>query len=118
MLAEFKGKLGGCSNPNCEESDVCCLDFHHVQFPKRGRIDRVLSRARFLEEAEKCTILCKNCHAKVHAGHLKLVLTPLSADVLESNLPMYGRKRYGTLDTIQEWDWSGYHATARKAVAA
>ena len=26
--------------------------------------------------------------------------------------------RYGTLDTIKDWDWSGYYATARKAVVA
>ena len=60
----------------CGEAEPVCLCSHHV-IPqnKKGEIARMLSTqhpARFTEELAKCVCLCANCHAKVHAGLVKL----------------------------------------------
>jgi hypothetical protein len=53
----------------------CSLDFHHRD-PKLKDTNynamRSWSWDRTLAELKKCTLLCKNCHAAVHAGFLKL----------------------------------------------
>lgn len=56
---------------------VCCMDFHHVDKATKGvRVKRngkamteILSgcsRARILEELDKCVVLCANCHRIRH----------------------------------------------------
>jgi hypothetical protein len=55
----------------CPEDDPVCLEFHHRD-PKEKDIE--LSRAvrdgwskeRILKEAEKCDVVCSNCHKKLH----------------------------------------------------
>jgi hypothetical protein len=53
----------------------CSLDFHHkdpsVKSPKYSSL-RGWSWERILLEIEKCILLCKNCHAAVHAGLLRI----------------------------------------------
>ena len=61
---------------------------------KFTRVD-VGSSGKYMVDLETGEIYGIKAYGVVHRGH-----------------------RYGTLDTIQEWDWSGYYATARKAVAA
>ena len=61
----------------CKEDEPCCLEFHHNN-PKEKEIavSRLFlsgNRARILAEIEKCTVLCANCHRKVHAGVVQLV---------------------------------------------
>lgn len=52
----------------CGERTACCLDFHHVEpSTKTERLSK-LSAIEFAEEIGKCIVLCKNCHAKTHAG--------------------------------------------------
>ena len=57
----------------CGESDISCLDFHHldpttkelkgdVAFYKNWAISHVE------QEIAKCVVLCSNCHRKLHAG--------------------------------------------------
>jgi hypothetical protein len=89
---QLKRDLGPCCNPACREENPVCLDFHHVRFPKVGRIDRVLSYERLVDEAAKCVLLCKNCHAKEHAGMLKLKLKPFTKRQIRKFLQPYGRK--------------------------
>ena len=68
-------KSSGCIL--CEEKDIVCLDFHHLD-PKIK--DMSLSKAcnsgwsneRILKEIKKCVILCSNCHRKVEAGTLTI----------------------------------------------
>ena len=60
-------KENGCIN--CGEMEICCLDFHHVE-EKRFAISSNALRPKedLREEISRCVVLCKNCHAKVHAG--------------------------------------------------
>lgn len=64
---EFKTQLK-CEQ--CKESHPACLQFHHSS-PEDKEIAvscavHRWSRKRLLHEIEKCTILCANCHAKLH----------------------------------------------------
>jgi hypothetical protein len=47
------------------------LHFHHVD-PARKRLElgshRGVSLARFMDELERCVLLCANCHGEVEAG--------------------------------------------------
>lgn len=59
----------------CGESETCCLDFHHRDpSEKDGTVSKFVSSSfeRVLEEAEKCAVLCANCHRKVHNNIIML----------------------------------------------
>jgi hypothetical protein len=59
-----------CECERCGESEPPCLDFHHPDGKERGvsqMVNHGYARARILEEAEKCRVLCANCHRKAHA---------------------------------------------------
>lgn len=69
VLVEFKS--GGCVL--CGESEFVCLDAHHVDpveksFGISEGVSGGKSVAAIKSELEKCVCLCKNCHARVHAG--------------------------------------------------
>lgn len=65
-LIEYKG--GKCER--CGFSDLCssCYDFHHRNpEEKEFRIGGMsLSFDRLKAEADKCMLLCRNCHAWIH----------------------------------------------------
>lgn len=55
----------------CGENHPSCIDFHHNDPSKKdtglaNAIGRGWSKKRILEEVEKCTTLCANCHRKFH----------------------------------------------------
>jgi len=59
----------------CDESTLCCLDFHHLD-PKQkdlsvSRLSFAKSKDRMLKEMQKCVVVCSNCHRKIHAGLLE-----------------------------------------------
>lgn len=57
----------------CGESEPCCLDYHHLSDKSFGLAEaRGKAWDKVLEEINKCVVLCKNCHAKVHAGIIDL----------------------------------------------
>ena len=62
--------LGGrcqlCSYDRC----IAALQFHHLEAAHKDFQVAEYSRSweRVREEAEKCALLCANCHAEVHAG--------------------------------------------------
>ena len=57
----------------CGENDPAALDMHHTDpSTKEGDPSRRGRFENFLKEAKKCVVLCRNCHAKVHAGKIKL----------------------------------------------
>ena len=62
----------------CGESCLCCLDFHHKD-PTQKELNLAQavnigwSIERIKKEIAKCTVLCANCHRKVHAGVVQLV---------------------------------------------
>lgn len=57
---------------NCGESNLCCLDFHHL----RDKIvdvsemirDKKYTLQNVKDEIEKCRIVCSNCHRKLHCS--------------------------------------------------
>jgi len=67
-LIQIKG--GKC--PRCGYSkNYAALEFHHVDPETKGfELDlRAFSNRRWqslVEEAQKCLLLCSNCHAEVH----------------------------------------------------
>ena len=55
----------------CGEGDIACLQFHHVDpNDKDVNYEKLLdwSMKRILNELEKCTVLCSNCHLKLHSS--------------------------------------------------
>lgn len=57
----------------CGESHPACLDFHHHnphQYKKVGigeLVNRGVSFERLKLELSRCSVLCANCHRKLHA---------------------------------------------------
>jgi hypothetical protein len=61
----------------CGESDICCLDLHHVDPSTKLYDFGTLKKKAFaiktiLTELAKCVSLCSNCHRKLHAGRFTL----------------------------------------------
>ena len=59
----------------CGEKELVCLDLHHNEEinprikPKKGQMRRDIVRLSWddiVEELSKCTVLCANCHRKIH----------------------------------------------------
>jgi transposase len=77
LVAEAGGRCAGCGYDRC----LAALHFHHVEPGRKafslggGGAVRSLSRLRF--EAQKCVLLCANCHAEVESG---LRSSPVRAD--------------------------------------
>ena len=67
-IHEIKSEGEGCSE--CNEGDVACLDFHHVDGKKTDTVARMVGDGRrkdvIREEIRKCNVLCANCHRKHH----------------------------------------------------
>lgn len=79
LVTEAGGACLVCGYSRC----VRALEFHHVDpATKRfGLGSRGLARAidALREEADKCVLLCANCHAEVEAGFTQLPLRTRSA---------------------------------------
>ncbi len=59
------GKCKICGYNKC----ISALEFHHNKNNKEGNISTFLkneSRQKLLKEAEKCILLCANCHRELH----------------------------------------------------
>ena len=58
----------------CGYKDFSCLpvfEFHHKERNKEINLSayrKTVNRANFSTEAEKCIVLCANCHRKIHHG--------------------------------------------------
>lgn len=54
----------------CGEDHVACLDFHHNDPAEKDGIisesPRRWGKKKILAEIAKCTVLCSNCHRKLH----------------------------------------------------
>ncbi len=68
LIAHFGGKCIGCGYNKC--SEVLC--FHHINPEEKefslSKREMVYSYDRLLAEANKCVLLCSNCHMELHAG--------------------------------------------------
>jgi hypothetical protein len=70
-VKELGGKCSACGF----DQYFCSLDLHHLDSTTKDpnfRTMRGWSWKRILVELKKCTLLCKNCHAAVHNGLLKV----------------------------------------------
>lgn len=66
-------ELKSCGCAICGETELCCLDFHHIcnkQFTISANVDVTLDT--LLTEIKNCIVLCANCHRKLHAGKITL----------------------------------------------
>ncbi len=73
MTIEYKGgKCQICGYDRCFEA----LEFHHIDPTKKdfGISYKGYTRSweKVKEEADKCILLCANCHREFHAGILQL----------------------------------------------
>jgi len=68
----------GCYS--CRTFDApCCMDFHHKneeekESPLSGREMYSLTKANLEAEIEKCVVLCKSCHHKLHNNLLTVLM--------------------------------------------
>ncbi len=74
-----KFRQGGCLL--CNEEEACCLSAHHTDsegkdFNIGDAIGRRYGVKKLQKELRKCVCLCRNCHAKVHAGIVELPAHP------------------------------------------
>src|ERR1700759_604722 len=69
---EYKGgKCIVCGYTKCRGA----LDFHHLDPNEKEFIISkagLMKKEKAIKELDKCVLLCKNCHAEVHAGLLDL----------------------------------------------
>ncbi len=73
MVVEYRGgKCVLCGYYKC----IGALDLHHVDETKKefGLSARGMTRSweKIKEEADKCVVLCANCHREIHAGFASL----------------------------------------------
>lgn len=73
MVVEYRGgKCVLCGYDRC----IWALDLHHVNESTKefGLSVRGMTRAweKIKQEADKCVLLCANCHREIHAGVVKL----------------------------------------------
>ena len=75
LLAEYKG--GKCMICGYKRS-IWVLELHHIDASTKefGLSVRGLTRSweKLKQEADKCILLCANCHREVHAGITQLPL--------------------------------------------
>ena len=75
-IAEWK-RARGCTV--CGETEPWVLDMHHMDpAGKDANPAQSATLKTFLKEADKCVLLCSNCHRKTHAGVLKITKTMIA----------------------------------------
>jgi hypothetical protein len=68
-------KLLGGKCQKCDEKDMNCLQFHHLDDKDFSLGPRMRKSRKYLEkEAKKCILLCANCHQKTHRVHKRIVI--------------------------------------------
>ncbi len=66
----YKG--GGCQVCGYDKC-IDALEFHHIDpAEKDSVISDLFSLKKMKAEADKCALLCANCHREVHAGIVEL----------------------------------------------
>jgi hypothetical protein len=83
---------GSCAM--CDEDHPMCLDFHHVDPSlKSVQMAKCHSVKAIIAEASKCVLLCRNCHAKAHAGAIDIEhLEPMTPEYVDGIVAEYALK--------------------------
>jgi len=73
-LQEFRTLKSTLQCEICKESDSRCLDFHHTDPKTKEKSINEMVRnmtpiEKIQEEIKKCSVLCANCHRKVHINY-------------------------------------------------
>lgn len=80
ILSDAKLSLGGKCCVCDYDRHFSALDFHHVLSDDKigcpSEVIKNLGKKAFLEEVEKCILVCSNCHREIHDG---IILEVLSA---------------------------------------
>jgi predicted HNH restriction endonuclease len=67
-LVEYKGSICQICNTT---GHPAIFDFHHLDPTKKeGLVTTRSSYKKSMEEADKCILLCSNCHRLLHAGEV------------------------------------------------
>ena len=73
MVVEYKG--GKCKICGYKKTPWA-MDLHHIDASKKefGLAVRGLTRSieKIMKEADKCILVCANCHREIHAGITQL----------------------------------------------
>ena len=77
----------------CGESDPACIDFHHIE-PRTKKMGLAECRSveMLITEAKKCAPVCRNCHAKYHAGSITPIFSPITDDEIDEVLRRTGAR--------------------------
>lgn len=83
MVATRKNLVDGIKEERgccfCCVAEACVLDFHHINPSEKSRdvaemVKNVANIEKILAEINKCVVICSNCHRRLHAGKISLVL--------------------------------------------
>jgi cytochrome c553 len=83
-------EAGGCCAVCGYDRTVLNLHFHHVNPAEKSfalSMNTTKSLAAYREEAEKCVLVCANCHGEIEAG---LIKSPPAGATFEDMLHVYG----------------------------
>ena len=88
-LELIKAKGGKCEICGYDKN-IAALDFHHVNpenksFELDARRLSNTSMEKLLEEADKCILVCSNCHREIHNEHLDKSNIPILLSEMTSN---------------------------------
>lgn len=67
----YGSKCSACNYAKCLKA----LDFHHVDKTTKSFAvsEKTLTVKKIASEAQKCVLLCANCHRELHAGLLTIL---------------------------------------------
>ena len=77
----------------CGERKASLLDFHHLDpATKVDKVSQITGLREIINEAQKCAILCKECHKGIHHGGVDGThLQPLSFEYIDGRFTEYAR---------------------------
>jgi heterodisulfide reductase subunit B len=92
LFQDWKSTLK-CSR--CNEDDVACIDFHHVDpSVKEAGVVKMVSKSikAIAKELEKCIVVCTNCHRKIHHYNLEVVIDEKLVENFEEFVKEFNKK--------------------------
>ena len=103
----------GCQIEGCDETEACCLDFHHIyadekEFLVSRMLGNVCSWPKLAAEIIKCVLVCANCHRKIHSGLIEGPKENLKEIIVELYGPLgFGRVKNTSKKITKNCDYCG-----------